>query len=119
MQWLRILQFFLAAGIFAYAALMPASHINTSHSDHTLHFVGNVLLFLSASVAAFGRMKLGLLILMLIPYSLLIEMTQWLTPSRTVDSKDVMANMLGLVCGYVIALVVERVWTVLTRRARR
>lgn len=89
---------------------MPAAYVPTQ-SDHTLHFFGNVLLFLSASVASFGRMKLGMLVLLLIPYSLLIELSQWLTPSRQVDSKDVIANMLGLTCGYMLAHVIERLWS--------
>lgn len=115
--WVRVLQFFVAVGVFTYAALMPANHISTTQPDHTLHFVGNALLFLSASVAAFGRLKLGLLVLLLIPYSLLIELSQWLTPSRHVDSADVLANMLGLTCGYIIAHAVEWLWSKLAQAA--
>lgn len=90
---------------------MPAAYVTTTQSDHTLHFFGNALLFLSASVAAFGRLKLGMLVLLLIPYSLLIELSQWLTPSRQMDSKDVIANMLGLTCGYILAHIIERLWS--------
>lgn len=112
-----MLQFFVAVGVFTYAALMPANHISTNQPDHMLHFIGNTLLFLSASVAAFGRMKLGLLVLLLIPYSVLIELSQWLTPTRQVDGKDVVANMLGLTCGYAIAHMVEWVWAKMTKAA--
>lgn len=115
--FLRVAQFFTALAIFTYAALMPATYITTSQPDHVLHFIGNTLLFLSASIAAFGRMKLGILILLLIPYSLLIELSQWLSPSRHVDSKDIIANMLGLTCGYIIAHASEWLWSRLIRRA--
>jgi VanZ family protein len=117
--WLRIIQFLIALMVFTAGALMPSNYITASTSDHTLHFIGNALLFLSASVAAFGRMKLGMLILLLIPYSLLIELSQWLTPSRQVDSKDMIANMLGLTCGFLMAHAVERGWSRLRRKCSR
>lgn len=107
---LKVAQFFVALALFTYLALMPATYIPTAHSDHTLHFVGNILLFLSASVAAHGRMKLGILILLLVPYSMLIEVAQWLSPSRQVDSADIVANMLGLICGFIIVHTVEWAW---------
>lgn len=110
-------QFFVALALFTYVALMPATYITTNQPDHTLHFVGNILLFLSASVAALGRMKLGILILLLVPYSMLIELAQWLSPSRQVDSADIVANMLGLICGYVIAHTIEWVWGKLVSHA--
>lgn len=113
--WIRFGQFILALGIFAFAALMPPSYIPNVSSDKTMHLVGNVLLMLSACVALMGRMKLGLLLLMLIPYSLLIETTQWLAPDRQVDLRDVVANMIGLVIGYLLAHVVEFSWNRLNR----
>ena len=118
-MWVRVIQFFVAIGIFTFAALMPANYVPSGTQDHTLHFIGNTLLFLSASVAAFGRMKLGLLILLLIPYSLLIELSQWLTPTRQVDSKDIAANMLGLSCGYLIAHLTEWLWSQVSKISKK
>lgn len=114
--WLRIAQFVLAAGIFTFAALMPGEYVPQIAPDRTLHFIGNILLFLSASVAFMGRMKLGLLVLMLVPYSLLIEAGQWLSPGRQVDLRDVGANMVGLAAGYVLAHLVEWIWLRLSSR---
>jgi VanZ family protein len=108
--YIRLGQFALALAIFAFAALMPGKYVPTVSTDKTMHFIGNMLLMLSACVALMGRMKLGLLLLMLIPYSLLIEASQWLTPGRQVDLKDVVANMLGLGAGYLLSHLIENVW---------
>jgi VanZ family protein len=108
--WLRISQFILALCIFTSAALLPGDKLPEISSDHTLHFFGNALLFLSASVAFMGRTKLGILILLLVPYSLLIEMGQSLSPGRQVDIHDVWANIAGLAAGYLIAHLCEWVW---------
>ena len=108
--WVRTIQFIIAIAIFTFAALMPGGYVPQVSSDHTLHFLGNTLLFLSACVAFFGRMKFGILVLLLIPYSLLIEVSQWLTPSRQVDISDIAANMAGLAVGYLLAFFLERLW---------
>jgi len=80
-HWLRILQFALAILIFSSVALMPQVYVRDLPSpDYSLHFLGNVLLFLSAWIACKGRMKLGIVIALLIPYSLIIELAQWLAP---------------------------------------
>jgi glycopeptide antibiotics resistance protein len=108
--WVRIIQFIIALAIFAFAALMPNSYVPQGASDHTLHMMGNTLLFLSASVALMGRLKLGILIFLLIPYSLLIEASQSLTPGRQVDIHDVWANLAGLAIGYLLAHIFEWIW---------
>ena len=113
--YIRLGQFALALAIFAFAALMPGKYVPSVSTDKTMHFIGNVLLMLSACVALMGRMKLGLLLLMLIPYSLLIEASQWLTPGRQVDLKDVVANMLGLGAGYLLSHLIEHVWNRINR----
>ena len=102
-------QFVVAVCIFTYAALMPASVLKTEQADSTLHFVGNFLLFLSAWLACYGRFNIGILLLALVPYSLTIELTQWLAPSRFVDSRDMLANGLGLATGAVVALAADRI----------
>jgi glycopeptide antibiotics resistance protein len=108
--WIRKLQFGLALFIFAFVALMPGGMVPKVSSDQSLHFAGNVLLFLSASVALLGSTRLVLLAVFLVPYSMLIEICQWLTPTRTVDPHDALANMAGLFCGYGIVLVGEFCW---------
>ncbi len=113
---LRISQFILALAIFTFAALMPGTYVPTVSSDHSLHFVGNTLLFLSASAAFIGRTKLGILALLLAPYSLLIEASQWLTPSRQMDIQDAIANMAGLAVGYLLAHLAEWTWRWLKTR---
>ena len=89
--YIRLGQFALALAIFAFAALMPGKYVPGVSSDKTMHFIGNLLL-------------------MLMPYSLLIEASQSLTPGRQVDLKDVFANMLGLGVGYVLSHLIEYIW---------
>lgn len=108
--WLRILQFIAAMIIFAVAALMPSGYVKIQQPDYTMHFIGNVLLFLSASVATYGRLKLGLLIIFLVSYSILIELAQRLAPGRHVDVQDMMFNILGLLAGLVIVWLTEWSW---------
>lgn len=109
--WVRLGQFAVALAVFTYAALVPAKYIATGYSDHLLHFVGNVLLFLSASIACYGRMKLRILIILLIPYSLMIELSQWLAPSRHLDTYDMLVNFAGLLTGFAVAFLCEWGWS--------
>lgn len=104
------LQFVLALAIFTYMALTPAPQLATQYSDRTLHFIGNVLLFLSAYVATAGRFRLALLVIFLVPYSAAIELSQYFTLSRQVDWRDLIANFLGLFAGYSAALLTAIVW---------
>lgn len=106
---LRVGQFIVALCIFTYAALMPASTLKTQLADTTLHFGGNVLLFLSAWLAGYGRLKIWQVLAMLVPYSLLVELAQWLAPSRMVDNFDMLINILGLATGLAIAFVADRI----------
>lgn len=108
--WIRILQFILAICIFTLVALMPSSLIQTNQSDSLLHFIGNLLLFLSAYVAIGSRLKLWLLGLLLLPYSMLVEASQWLTLTRHVDPNDAIANISGLICGYILVVAAEWCW---------
>lgn len=106
---LRVGQFVLAVCIFTYAALMPASVLQTRGTDTLLHFSGNVLLFLSAWLAGYGRISVWLMFAMLVPYSLLIEMAQLLTPSRVTNGGDMLTNTLGLLTGLIIAYIADRI----------
>jgi VanZ like family len=106
--WIRRLQFPLAIIIFTYYALLPGNQIHLAYSDKITHFAGNATLYLSAWVALGGRYRLLLLISLLVPYSLVIELCQRFSPGRTVDFKDMVANVSGLWMGFLIAYVLEK-----------
>lgn len=117
-RFVRVAQFIVAVAIFTGLALMPQRYIQTvPTSDSYLHFVGNFLLFCSAWVAWHRRTKITILIVLLVVYSVAIELAQWLTPSRYVDKSDIAANMLGLLTGYVFALAAEKLWAGLLHQA--
>ena len=105
-RFTRRAQFGLALVIFAIAALMPSRYVTQATSDSTLHFIGNALLYLSASLALFDRVRLRHLLALLALYSLTIEFAQVLTPSRQLDPRDMFANVCGLMTGYGLALLV-------------
>lgn len=106
--WIRRLQFPLAIIIFTYYALLPGTQIHLATSDKVTHFLGNATLYLSAWVALAGRYRLLLLIALLIPYSLFIELCQYFSPGRTVDTKDMVANVCGLWMGFCLAYLLEK-----------
>ncbi len=108
---LRVAQFVIALLVFTLFALMPSRYVQEIPSSApTLHFVGNLLIFASAWVAWRHRCRLGLLLIILIPYSILVELAQGLTPSRQVDPLDLIANFCGLFVGIIVAWGLERWW---------
>ncbi len=115
-HWLRIIQFIIALCIFSFAALMPPQYATSlNQPDWSLHFLGNLLLFMSASVACYGRLKIALLVVLLLPYSVLIELAQHYMPGRFVDARDMLFNFLGLLAGLVIASLLEQLWRRISR----
>ncbi len=117
-RWLRILQFLVAIIVFSYAVLMPASQVQSLNKpDWLMHFCGNLLLFMSASVAFYGRLRIPLLIFFLLPYSLLLELAQRYAPGRSVDPRDMLYNLAGLTTGLLIVYIMESGWRRLYRRA--
>lgn len=108
--WIRRLQFPLAILIFTYFALLPGNQVHLAYSDKFTHFVGNATLYLSAWVALGGRYRLLLLISLLIPYSLFIELCQYFSPGRSVDGRDMVANVSGLWIGFCIAFILQRIF---------
>lgn len=102
-QPLRIVQFITALIIFCYAALSPSPHLVGNHNDTSMHFVGNILLCLSAWVAVWGRVSITHLVLLLLPFSCAIELAQYFSPGRVVDAKDMLINIAGLMVGASIA----------------
>ncbi|MBC6904438.1 VanZ family protein [Saccharophagus sp. K07] len=117
---IRIGQFLIALAVFSTFALMPAEYVKgVATSDKSLHFMGNLLLMLSACVALMGRLKLVVLLLLLIPYSIAMEFGQWLSPGRHFDPRDMVANILGLVTGYILVHLVEFIWNRVNQREAR
>lgn len=92
---------------------MPIHMVQTQHSDKLMHFLGNILLFLSAYVAAGGRIKLWMVVALLIPYTIAIELSQSFTVSRHVDPRDAAANIGGLITGFVIAWSLNKFWLII------
>lgn len=107
-QPVRILQFIVALVIFCYAALSPAPQFVGNHTDTSMHFVGNVLLFGSAWVALWGRLSIIKLALCLLPFSCAVELAQYFAPGRMVDAKDMLVNVAGLGVGALISAVLQR-----------
>ncbi len=115
-RWIRILQFLLAITVFSYAVLMPAHQVQPLNKpDWLMHFLGNLLLFMSASVAFYGRLRIPLLIFFLLPYSLLLELAQRYAPGRSVDPRDMVYNLAGLMSGLLIVYFMELGWRRLYR----
>lgn len=101
---IRLLQFALALSIFVFVALMPSSFVGSaSQSDGVLHFIGNFLLFSSAAVAFLNTKPLKLIFICLVPFSLLVELAQWFSPSRQVDPRDMLYNISGLLSALAIS----------------
>ena len=106
-RWLRWAQFVIALVIFCYAALSPSPQLIGQHSDTSMHFVGNVLLTLSAWLAVWGRLSILKVMLCLLPFSLGIELAQYFAPGRMVDVKDMLMNTAGLGVGALLALLAQ------------
>ncbi len=86
---------------------MPSTYVPTSMSATKLHILGNFLLILSAWLANGGKVRLWMVLLCVLGYSLLIEYSQHLTISRLADSQDMLANITGLTLGYLVARILE------------
>lgn len=105
----RQTQFLLAIVIFSTLSLIPnPDKITMGTSDIALHFIGNVLLILSAWVACLGRYDAWMPLLFSIPYSILIELSQGLTEYRQPELLDVVANICGLATGFLICVLLEK-----------
>lgn len=83
--------------------------------DYVLHFMGNLALFLSASLATYGRMNMALLVVFLTCYSVMVELAQRFAPGRHVDVQDIFANIAGLCVGLIIVHVIAWLWRWLNR----
>ena len=106
---IRLLQLPLAILIYCYFALSSAPvDLTLEYNDKLMHFVGNVLLFGSFWLAFMPRVNSLLLLVALVPFVGLIEWIQGFNPARTLDFIDFIANVCGLVCGWVLCLVLQK-----------
>lgn len=103
---IRAGQFLVAMGIFTWLSLTTQlGPISTP--DVFLHFLGNLLLFLSARVALIELKNLWFILLFVLLYGTCMEVLQLLLPQRYFDPRDLAANWLGVVAGFIISLLLE------------
>lgn len=105
LTWIRIVQFPIAIAVYIFFALVPdpQNYIKANYSDLALHALGNCLLLISAWLT-FVKQRHPILIALIIalPFSFLIEISQGLTLTRTPDAKDLLANFLGIIVGVML-----------------
>lgn len=119
MKVLLKLQFWAAFLLYTALGLMsrPDEVIDTSH-DKILHFVGYILLYLSAKCAYSKRPGHGVILIALFAYSLCIEIGQHFVPPRTFDIFDLLANGSGLLVGLALFLAGKKILAVTTGHKR-
>lgn len=99
--WLVLGMLLLVVGVFAALAPMPARSL-LEVNDKVVH--ATVFLCFMVWFSAFFRPRLWpLLFLALVGYGILIELLQGLTVARMADPKDVVADTVGLVLGWLLA----------------
>lgn len=104
---LRVLQFFLAVGIFFYFTLMPADYTPSQYPDKLMHYIGNILLMGSAYVALMGRLRIHFIVLLCALLSLASELGQSFTATRITDPADLAMNALGIATAYFVCRLAE------------
>ncbi|WNO09492.1 VanZ family protein [Teredinibacter sp. KSP-S5-2] len=106
---IRQTQFLVAIAIFSTLSLIPnPDSLGINASNTALHFIGNILLILSAWVACLGRYNIWMPLLFAIPYSILIELSQGLTATRQPEVVDILANIAGLAVGFLLCILLEK-----------
>lgn len=109
LTWLYRLQFVVALAVFTYFTLSPNPSFNVSDTDKYWHFLGNLLLFLSARLAVLRLGNIWFVLGFVLLYGAAMELAQNLVPQRMFDMRDLMANALGVLAGLAIALLAQRV----------
>lgn len=115
-QLLSWLQFAVAITIFTYYTTTPI-FIPAGNTDSALHFLGNFLLFLSARVAFLKIKGHWFVVIFALIYGSLMEIAQYFLPSRYFDALDLLANWLGVLAGFALAIVIELAYKKLRQRA--
>ncbi len=102
-KWIRYSQFPLAIVIYIFFALVPnpQAYVKVTYSDLALHALGNFLLITSAWLCALDRLRpLWWALMVALPFSFVVEVSQALTTTRTPDYRDLVANFGGLLAGF-------------------
>lgn len=107
---LRVGQFLVALVIYTALLLMPDPQLGGDDSKNFfLHALGNFLLMLSTWVASGGRFKAIGPSLFVVPFSLFVELAQGLTDNRTPEMIDIQANFSGILVGFVVCILANKV----------
>lgn len=94
--FVRRAQLVVAIIIYLYAALSSGPDIPSAYPDWALHFIGNVLLFGSLWAATLLSFRIRTQLLISLPFSVIIELSQLFSQGRHVDLKDMLVNFVGL-----------------------
>ena len=105
-QLITWLQFAVAITIFTYYTTKPI-FIPAGNTDMALHFLGNFLLFLSARTAFLMIKSHWFVVAFALIYGSLMETAQYFLPSRYFDALDLLANWLGVLAGFILAVLIE------------
>lgn len=100
------LQFAAALTIFSYFATTP-NLVPTDSPDVVLHFLGNLLLFLSARIAFLRFKSVWFVVVFALIYGTAMELCQHFVPTRYFQPSDLVANWLGVFAGLLLTLLVE------------
>lgn len=95
-------QLILALSVYFYCAWSSGTVVNVGSLDWLMHFIGNALLYGSFWWAFFYKRISWQLLFILLPFSLAIELGQYLIPSRSVSFTDMLANVGGLSIAFLI-----------------
>lgn len=103
MLWARRIQLILAISIYLGLLLISVPPTgNLDYSDSLLHLIGNFLLFSSAWLAMGEHFSPNKILFFTLPFAIIAELAQQLVDARTVDIRDVGANIAGLCIAYVV-----------------
>ena len=104
---LCILQFLVAIIIYITLLLIPEPQLGGDpQKSFLLHGLGNFLLILSTWLASGGRLKTIGPVLFVIPFSMLVELSQGLTDNRTPELIDIAANLCGIFAGMIACTII-------------
>ena len=108
MRMVGKIQLIFALLIYFYFAWSSAPIMINSSPDWLMHFLGNCLLYGSFWWAFFYKRIPLIIFLALLPFSLAVEFGQALNPHRTVSITDMLANVTGLFCAFLLGVYLQR-----------
>lgn len=101
-------QLTLAILVYFYFAWSSSPILVKTQPDWAMHFLGNGLLYGSFWWAFFYKRISWQLLLVLLPFSLAVELGQSLNPHRSVSLSDMLANAVGLCSACALGLYLQR-----------